>query len=603
MRLNRLKLIGQYKSIVGTEEHPFIYTFKPNSEGYSPICLVGLNGSGKSNFIELIADIFGYADRYFNPQYECSEDLTYDFEIEYQITGGSVLRTVLLKCTDSKLKMLYIEGERPLSYGPNELENYQLDQMVELLGVFNEARSGFHEMLPTNVIAYSSGHNQGLSSVFAKTQLQYFDVIRKQGVFYREYKPRYDEVMEEQDAENDAVWEGLSKYVSGVYKKNKGIFSIPRAYQDDLESYFNFPEEPLEARESSLPIGLFTDHSLNNVFFVYLMVCRGVNKSKSQNFRRFVSDNVNISSVRSFEIDLRLTEYKEFEAVGNIVRRLTELSCESLGQPVPLIDEDISSSPKLHFKLGRKFLKAMERLYLDETVFLDHLLTLHHLTARRWSYDEKRTLRSSKYERNVPSVSGGLMPMRIMNIEVMLKDPYVITTYDRISDGEHQLIQIIGSLILFGGQQSLFILDEPESHFNPEWRIEFVDIINRYVGLSKLELIISTHSPFVLSACKSERVLHFQKNPEGCVAIQSLGNVETYGASFDSLLASVFDLDVLISKKPLSELRAGLRAYDEGLMDEPETLKWLESYGDSFEVNFRRNQIKHKIASNDRGED
>ncbi|WP_375322386.1 hypothetical protein [Aliivibrio logei] len=163
MRLNRLKLVGRYKSIVGTEQQPFIYTFKPNSEGYSPICLVGLNGSGKSNFIELIADIFGYADRYFNPQYECAQDLTYDFEIEYQITGGSVLRTVLLKCTDSELKMLYIEGERPLSYGTNELESYQLDQMVELLGIFNEVQSDFHEMLPTNVIAYSSGNNQGLS--------------------------------------------------------------------------------------------------------------------------------------------------------------------------------------------------------------------------------------------------------------------------------------------------------------------------------------------------------------------------------------------------------------------------------------------------------
>ncbi|EOV1952502.1 AAA family ATPase [Vibrio parahaemolyticus] len=595
MRLNRLKLVGRYKSIVGTEQQPFIYTFKPNSEGYSPICLVGLNGSGKSNFIELIADIFGYADRYFNPQYECAEDLTYDFELEYQITGASAPRTVLLKCTDSKLKMLYIEGERPFSYSTNELESYQLDQMVELLGIFNEVQNDFHEMLPTNVIAYSSGHNQGLSSVFAKTQLQYFDVIRKQGIFYREYKPRYDEVMEEQDAENDAVWEGLSKYVRGVYLKNSGLFSVPRAYQDDLESYFNFPEEPLEARESSLPVGLFADHSLNNVFFVYLMVCRGVNKTKSKAFRRFISDNVNINGVCSFEMDLRLTEYKEFEAIGNIVRRLTELSCESLGQPVPLIDEDISASPKLRFKVGRKFFKAMDRLYLDETVFLEHLLTLHHLTARRWSYDEKRTLRSSKYERNVPSVSGGLMPMRLLNIEVLLKDPHVITTYDRISDGEHQLIQIIGSLILFGDQQSLFILDEPESHFNPEWRIEFVDIINRYVGLSKLELIISTHSPFVLSACKSERVLHFQKNPAGCVAINSIRNKETYGSSFDSLLSSVFGLEVLISKRPLDEIREVLSQYDNGSLTSTTALEQLEKFGQSFELNYRRNKIRREL--------
>lgn len=225
------------------------------------------------------------------------------------------------------------------------------------------------------------------------------------------------------------------------------------------------------------------------------------------------------------------------------------------------------------------------------------------MVAKRWSIDEKRTLKKSCYQRNVPNIAGGLAPVRFVNTKVRLINPNTVTLYDRISDGEHQLIQIIGSLILFGGQQSLFILDEPESHFNPEWRIEFVDVINKYVDLSKLELIISTHSPFVLSACKSERVLHFKKSQEGCIAIQSLGNVETYGASFDSLLTSVFDLDVLISKKPLSELKEGLRAYDKGLMDEPETLKWLESYGDSFEVNFRRNQLKHKLSDNDRGDD
>jgi hypothetical protein len=554
--------------------------------------LVGLNGSGKSNFIELIADIFGYADRYFNPQYECAEDLTYDFEIDYQTIVDGHNFFIKIKSINSKVKMYsypdleYIDF---LSFGNVQKNRFQA--MAVTTTIDNE----YDKFLPDNVLAYSSGNNQGLSSVFAKTQLQYFDVIRKQGVFYREYKPRYDEVMEEQDAENDAVWEGLSKYVSGVYKKNKGIFSIPRAYQDNLETYLNFPEEPLEAMESSLPIGLFVDHSLNDVFFVYLMVCRGVNKSKSQNFRRFVSDKVNINGVRSFEIDLRLTEYKEFETVGNIVRRLTELSCESLGLPVPLIDEDISASPKLQFKVGRKFFKAMDRLYLDETVFLGHLLTLHHLTARRWSYDEKRTLISSKYERNVPSVSGGLMPMRLLNIEVLLKDPQVITTYDRISDGEHQLIQIIGSLILFGDQQSLFILDEPESHFNPEWRIEFVDIINKYVDLSKLELIISTHSPFVLSACKSERVLHFKKDQEGCVVINSIRGKETYGSSFDSLLSSVFGLEVLISKRPLDEIREVLSKYDNGDLTSAAALEQLEKFGQSFELNYRRNKIRREL--------
>ncbi|MEC6881808.1 AAA family ATPase [Photobacterium piscicola] len=586
MRLNRLKLVGRYKSIVGTEQQPFIYTFKPNSEGYSPICLVGLNGSGKSNFIELIADIFGYADRYFNPQYECSQDLTYDFEIEYQITGGSVLRTVLLKCTDSELKMLYIEGERPLSYSTNELESYQLDQMVELLGIFNEVQSDFHEMLPTNVIAYSSGNNQGLSSVFAKAQLSFYNVVRKQGVFHREYAKRFDNLITREDGFDENQIIELRDYIESSFKRNKSLFESPLEFNDEIDI-----DVPLSSIKAELPIGKFTDHAVNQLFFVSLMV------NQNDEFKRFLTDYTSISSLESFEIDLRLSDYRDLDFIKDEVLRLLQLSCDGS----KFNQETLNGV--LKFEINQAFFEKLESLYLERSMFLDNLMFISQMVAKRWSVDEKRTLNTSHYVRNVPNIAGGLTPIRFINTKVRLNNPNTVTLYDRLSDGEHQLIQIIGSLILFGNQQSLFILDEPESHFNPEWRIEFVDIINKYVDLSKLELIISTHSPFVLSACKSNRVLHFKKDQEGCVAIQSLGSVETYGASFDSLLASVFDLDVLISKKPLSELRAGLRAYDEGFMDELETLEWLESYGDSFEVNFRRNQLKYKLSDDDRGHD
>lgn len=594
MRLIRLGLVGDYKSITGIDENPFYYQFEQSSVDYSPICLVGLNGSGKSNFIELITDIFGYADRFYNEQYECAEDLTYDFEVVYTISIHGVERTVILVSKNSKLRMFY--SERNMSDVPTLIGSRSnlFKESLALSCVLIEITENCYEMLPANIISYSSGHNQGLSSVFARSELQFFEVIRKQGVFYREYNLRYGKVMEASKAENDEVWQSLSTYVKNTLKNNAGIFSIPRAFQYDDSNYLDFPYEPLETFSARLPKGLFTDHSLNNVFFVYLMACRGGNQQKYEKFRAFLYHHVNISDLCSFDIHLRLTEYKDFEMVGNIVRRLTELSYESQGLALPDVSEELSYSPKLHFKYGDKFLTALERLYLDETVFLDHLLTLHHLTAKRWSFDEKRTLRSSKYHRNVPNLSGGLMPMRIMNVAITLGSDGIKTIYDRLSDGEHQLIQVVASLLLYDHQQTLFILDEPESHFNPEWRIEFMEVIKKYVDLSHLELIISTHSPFMLSACDSDRVLHFKKNADSNVSITPL-EVQSYGASFDSLLTSVFDLDVLISKRPLTEIRAGLRAYDEGLMEENETLEWLKKFGDSFELNLRRNQILRKI--------
>lgn len=589
MRLNRLKLVGRYKSIVGTEQQPFIYTFKSSSEGYSPICLVGLNGSGKSNFIELIADIFGYADRYFNPQYECAEDLTYDFEIDYQTIVDGHDFFIKIKSINSKVKMYsypdleYIDF---LSFGNVQKNRFQA--MAVTTTIDNE----YDKFLPDNVLAYSSGNNQGLSSVFAKTQYRFFDAVRKQGVFYREYLKKTSQFKGRDFIEDSILEDEISLYIKKTYLSNPSLFYSPPNYDLDPENYFFEYDEPLHTRKPRLPIGIFSDYSVNQLIFVSLTIM------KNSKFDSFISDYCGITALESFDIDFRLADYRELDFIQEeVVNRIFELSSDTSRFNKETLTGVLS------FSIDDDFYDNLERLYLEKDLFFQNLLFIQQMAAKRWSRDEKSTLRTSKFERNVPNIAGGLTPIRFVNTKVRLNDVEKPTLYDRLSDGEHQLIQIIGSLILFENQQSLLILDEPESHFNPEWRIEFINIINDYVDLSQLELIVSTHSPFVLSACKSNRVLHFKKDEEGCVAIQSLGSVETYGASFDSLLASVFDLDVLISKKPLSELRAGLRAYDEGLMDELETLKWLESYGDSFEVNFRRNQIKQQISNNDRGED
>jgi hypothetical protein len=278
------------------------------------------------------------------------------------------------------------------------------------------------------------------------------------------------------------------------------------------------------------------------------------------------------------------------------------LSADSQGSAI----ERLSSFNKdtlsgvLSFTLNAEFFKSFERLYLESSVFLEHLITLSHISAKKWSADEVQSLKTSGYTRNVPSVSGGLAPIRFINTKVKLREPDVETLYDRLSDGEHQLMQVIGSMIMFDHKQSLFILDEPESHFNPEWRMEFIELINKYVNLEDLDLIISTHSPFILSACKSERVLDFKKDASGNVTVNPV-DVETYGASFDSLLTSVFDLDVLISKKPLDEIEQILELQKGDKISEQDALDQLEPYGDSFELNYRRNQLRRQLSSQEQG--
>src|SRR5258705_6474854 len=67
---------------------------------------------------------------------------------------------------------------------------------------------------------------------------------------------------------------------------------------------------------------------------------------------------------------------------------------------------------------------------------------------------------------------------RLQEIKLKLSSPKIVIPYIGISDGEHQFIQVVGSIMLFKQNNVLFLLDEPETHFNPDWRSKLVRIAN-----------------------------------------------------------------------------------------------------------------------------
>jgi restriction system-associated AAA family ATPase len=120
--------------------------------------------------------------------------------------------------------------------------------------------------------------------------------------------------------------------------------------------------------------------------------------------------------------------------------------------------------------------------------------------------------------------------------------------YVSLSDGEHQQAQITGIFKLIAQRNALFLLDEPESHLNPQWRIKFVDGLMKIQQQAegKQELLLTTHSPFVPSDMKRENILVFLKGNKGVQVREP--EIETFGTSFDIILEHCFDVRPPISK-------------------------------------------------------
>lgn len=544
MKLHSIKMVGDFKSLKGTEESPFYLAFSQTRDFYTPICLVGLNGSGKSNLIELIADILCYADRFFKVYYRSKKDLPYDFVLKYGLNIDEQQTIIKLKY-QSKQLALQINTNNSWSSPPDP-----------------------SKYLPEKIVAYSSGLNQGLSSVFAKNQYHFYEVVRKQGNFHKKYQKLFGRI-EGRDTEHDEkIYSAMSEFMADVFDKDPSIFHDPANYNPDFD-----PNIRLDTIQPQLPLGLFSDHYANQLIFISLYV------TNNPIFRDFLSDKLDINRLVSFELDLRLNEYKTVDFVEEEVRRFVKLSSSS---------EQFSISSLngiLEFKVDENFYEKLEGLFASKDRFFEILLFFTYLSAKKWSPDEKKSLKTAKYLKNVPHTSGGYAPIRVINTKVRLNNPAVETLYDRLSDGEHQLIQIIAALIMFQDKNTLFILDEPESHFNPEWRSEFVSLVKQYANTNMSEVMVSTHSPFLVSSCKGNRVLHCRKEG-GKIEIERV-EVETYGASFDTLLRSVFDLPVLISREPWNKIQ---EIYQK--QDKVRAAEELDEFGDSFEINFLKNKIR-----------
>lgn len=130
-----------------------------------------------------------------------------------------------------------------------------------------------------------------------------------------------------------------------------------------------------------------------------------------------------------------------------------------------------------------------------------------------------------------------------------------------LSDGEHQLLHTIGLCLLFRHKAALFLLDEPETHLNPGWRASYISTLRAALetdpGTKTVmsEVLLTSHSPFIISDCRKENVLVFEKNDEDKVEWHN-PDFETFGASANAITIKVFSRRETIGNFALSKLNA-----------------------------------------------
>ncbi len=107
-------------------------------------------------------------------------------------------------------------------------------------------------------------------------------------------------------------------------------------------------------------------------------------------------------------------------------------------------------------------------------------------------------------------------------------------TFKELSEGEQQLLTVIGLLRFTKEDESLILLDEPDTHLNPLWKWKYMNLLEEYSGKDESsQILMTTHDPLVIGGLKKEEIRIFQSvkkiNEEG----EEFQQVETFEPDFD----------------------------------------------------------------------
>ncbi|VFT16714.1 putative ABC transporter [Pseudomonas aeruginosa] len=69
-----------------------------------------------------------------------------------------------------------------------------------------------------------------------------------------------------------------------------------------------------------------------------------------------------------------------------------------------------------------------------------------------------------------------------VRIRVRLKKNDGSVTFRELSEGEQQLLTVLGLLRFTAEDESLFLLDEPDTHLNPRWSVDYISYLKQFIA-------------------------------------------------------------------------------------------------------------------------
>jgi restriction system-associated AAA family ATPase len=484
---------------------------------FDPLCLIGPNGAGKSQFLQMIAEIFQ------SVFYACIRDEEriegnpdLQFEIEYFIHPEDDQLPVRVRISREA-----VDRKRPALTIQRKEDYDWIDCDL------NAPET--HALLPHKIVGYTSGDNETLSLPFLVSRSGYADEVGRRAL--------------------------------NIATRSESVPDT-RLMLIDYATHLEVLVANLLLGETSQREALLKEAKLQDLHsFRCIIQLAHQKKTKRQTRRK----------------GIQLTE--ELETYIDQLQRCATCYTYEDETETYTFDYWINDQTRTAF---RSFWGNALNLYSS----FHKLAMLNDLVLSKKTRDRfRRDTRTRRFASRLPEPQDEDKVFRFERVrfrkqktEKEMDNQEV--DYVSLSDGEHQLGQLLGMFCMLSSPNVLFLLDEPESHFNPQWRVTFISQIlalptkdgdrKNSSRATRQDCLLTTHAPFIPSDMHRDKVFIFSKNEEGKIQIEN-PDIETFGSTFDTIIEECFRVRPPMSQRPhdkieklmesedLEEIRAGIQ--------------------------------------------
>ena len=124
----------------------------------------------------------------------------------------------------------------------------------------------------------------------------------------------------------------------------------------------------------------------------------------------------------------------------------------------------------------------------------------------------------------------------ILEVRVKVKKRHVDgnITFKELSEGEQQLLTVLGLLRFTKEEESLILLDEPDTHLNPLWKWKYMNLLEEVVQKPETsQIIMTTHDPLVIGGLTKEEIRIFYTEKAKDEDDKDIMLVKTMAPDFD----------------------------------------------------------------------